>query len=121
MWKLKKISTDEVLLESASLPENWGPIFGLEAVKDKLSDLSWLGDNFKDQGWFETEDVIDTSNLEWNKAKVILQDTDWTMLKDAPISNEKQAEFKEYRKKIRNIKTSEGFPNNITWPSRPEV
>lgn len=125
MWTLKKISTNEVLLESASLPENWGPIFGLEGIKDRLSDLAWLGNDFKDQGWFETETVtqtvVDNYALEWNKAKVILQDTDWTMLKDAPITNEKQQEFKEYRKKIRNIKSSKGFPDNITWPSCPEV
>ena len=121
MWKLKNISTNEVLLESLSLPENWGPIFGLEGIKDKLNDLSWLGDDFKDQGWFETEVIVDNSALEWNRAKVILQDTDWTMLKDAPITNEKQQQFKDYRKKIRDIKSSEGFPDNIIWPSCPEV
>ncbi len=53
MWQLRKLSTNEALSEAGPLPNNWGPIFGLEGFKEKLGDLSWIGPDYADQGWVE--------------------------------------------------------------------
>ena len=53
MWQLRKLSTSEALSEPGPLPDDWGPIFGLHNIKEKLGDLSWLGPAHADKGWFE--------------------------------------------------------------------
>ena len=53
MWQLRKLSTKEPLSEAGPLPDNYGPIFGLAGILDKIGDLSWLGDDFADMGWIE--------------------------------------------------------------------
>ena len=78
LWQLKKLSTGEALNEPQSLPENWGPIFGLHGFLDKLGDLSWLGDAYADQGWFEVGDAppdpttSTPAELAWEHAKQML-------------------------------------------------
>lgn len=55
LWQLKKISTGEDIGEPKPLPENWGPIFGMHNIKDRLQDLSWLKNpDIEDLGWFDT-------------------------------------------------------------------
>jgi hypothetical protein len=53
MWQLRKLSTNEALSEAGPLPNNWGPIFGLNGFLDKISDLSWVGPDYQDMGWIE--------------------------------------------------------------------
>lgn len=53
MWQLRRLSTNEALSEAGSLPNNWGPIFGLAGIKEKLGDLSWIGPSYADTGWIE--------------------------------------------------------------------
>ena len=60
LWQLKNLSTNEALGAPQELPENWGPIFGLSGVKDKLGDLAWVG--LPDQGWFETTQASEDEN-----------------------------------------------------------
>ena len=44
-----------------------------------------------------------------------LAETDWTALSDVTISNEMIA----YRQALRDITTQDGFPNEVTWPTKP--
>jgi len=124
LWQLKRISTNQALNEPQKLPENWGPIFGLSGVKDKLGDLSWVG--LEDQGWFEVEGTLPSSgesspsDIEWNKAKGLLIDSDWSMLSDVPMTVGDKQKWIEYRKALREIKLQEGFPDTISWPAKPE-
>jgi len=53
MWQLRKLSTNEPLSEVGPLPNNWGPIFGLKGIQEKLGDLSWIGPSYADMGWIE--------------------------------------------------------------------
>tara|TARA_R110002110_G_scaffold107885_4_gene269806 strand:- start:62 stop:445 length:384 start_codon:yes stop_codon:yes gene_type:complete len=127
MWKLKKLSTNEELSEAGPLPVNWGPIFGLEGIKDRLGELSWLGDKYSDMGWVEVEGSgdsgIETSSeadLAWDKAKAALRSSDWTMLPDVPMTASQKDAWILYRKSLREIRSQSGFPSDITWPSAPE-
>lgn len=54
------------------------------------------------------------------KRNILLKDSDWTVMPDSPLSEEKIAEWKIYRQALRDITDQEEFPYSITWPTRPE-
>ena len=91
---------------------------------EKLNDLSWVG--VEDQGWFDTgvqyssPDTQDAASLAWSRAKTYLEQTDWAMLTDVPMTKEKKTQWVEYRRILREIRTQDGFPNSIVWPNQPE-
>lgn len=130
LWQLKKISSGEALNDPQPLPENWGPIFGLSGIKDRLGDLSWLGPHLADQGWFEVGEVPDeifNANLTGKtveeivkeQAKAALAESDWTMLPDVPLTVEQKSIWLAYRKGLREIHLQPGFPSDISWPAKP--
>jgi hypothetical protein len=47
-----------------------------------------------------------------------LTSCDWTQVADAPVD---QAAWATYRQALRDIPSQAGFPNEITWPTEPEV
>jgi len=53
------------------------------------------------------------------KRNLLLQESDWTVLADSPLSTTKQNEWKAYRKTLRDIPTDSGFPHSITFPDKP--
>lgn len=126
LWQLKKLSTNESLNEPQLLPENWGPIFGLAGIADRLGDLSWLGEAYNDMGWVEVGDapagatVSSAEDLAWDRAKKMLAESDWSMLPDVPMTSGAKAEWTDYRKALREIRLQSGFPNDIIWPKIPE-
>lgn len=124
LWQLKNIKTGEALNEPQRLPENWGPIFGLAGIEDKLGDLSWLGPNFEDQGWVVVgeapEIVASRADLAWAQAKQLLAESDWAVLSDVPMASGVRADWMEYRKALREIRLQPGFPDTILWPKAPE-
>ena len=126
MWQLKKLSTGETLNAPQRLPENWGPIFGMAGIQDQLGDLSWLGDAYADQGWVVVgtapADFVQSSaaELAWDTAKKMLQESDWSMLSDVPMTAGNKALWSEYRRALREIRLQAGFPSDIQWPSKPE-
>ena len=48
----------------------------------------------------------------------LLTQSDWTQVADAPVD---QAAWATYRQALRDIPSQSGFPNEITWPTEPEV
>lgn len=123
MWQLKKLSTGEALNEPQKLPENWGPIFGMGNIKDRLGDLSWLGDAYIDQGWFEVgEEVLKPMTADEVNATIanILKDTAWAVAEDnTTITRGQRADWLAFRQTLRNIPLQAGFPTEIVWPSEP--
>ena len=127
LWQLKKLSTNEALNEPQKLPENWGPIFGLAGIQDRIGNLSWLGDAYADQGWVVVEgeapadpEQSTRAELAWDKAKNLLQESDWSVLYDVPMTSGNKALWIEYRRALREIRLQSGFPTDIQWPSKPE-
>jgi len=124
LWQLKNLVTGEALNEPQRLPENWGPIFGMGGIKDRLGDLSWLGDAYANQGWIE---VGEETPVPLTEAEVletidkILANTAWAVATDnTTMTKETRAQWLEFRDALRNIPLQEGFPANIVWPSQPE-
>jgi hypothetical protein len=95
-------------------------------IQEKLGDLSWLGEAYADQGWVQVEGEIAAeptstpSEIEWEKAKGLLRDSDWAMLSDVPLTVGEKQDWITYRKALREIRLQVGFPDNIIWPSKPE-
>ena len=122
-WQLKKISTNQVVESADSLPENWGPIFGLHGVKDKLNDLSWVG--MEDLGWFELSPDIEIieeepsytdEQLKRNERDRRLAVTDWAAMPDVPLNAATKDVYLAYRQELRDITLSNDWPANIIWP-----
>ena len=51
----------------------------------------------------------------------LLNDSDYLMMVDYPISDEKKQEIKAYRQALRDIPQQDGFPENIVWPDKPVI
>jgi len=125
LWQLKKLSTNEPQGEVQKLPENWGPVFGMAGIQDKLGDLSWLGDAYADLGWVVVGEMTppaeaDEKTLANARAENDLRASDWTMLPDVPMTVAKREEWIQYRKVLREVSLQTGFPTEIRWPTKPE-
>ena len=46
---------------------------------------------------------------------VLLRDSDWVSGSDVTMSDE----WRTYRQALRDVPTQEGFPNTVTWPTKP--
>jgi hypothetical protein len=123
LWQLKNLSTGEALNEPQKLPENWGPIFGMAGIQDRLGDLSWLGDEYTGRGWVELgEEVLPAMTAdEVNKTvEQLLTSTAWAVAVDnTTMTKEQRANWLDFREALRNISAQEGFPSNIVWPTEP--
>lgn len=123
---MKRLSSGEELSEAQLLPENWGPVFGLQNFEDKLSDLSWIGPEHADTGWFyvgeepplpepaSREDLI--RQEAWDR----LRGSDYLMLPDEPITAGKRAEWVAYRNELRLVHRTNIFPEDFEMPKAPE-
>lgn len=122
---MKRLSDGEILSEPQPLPENWGPVFGLANCEDRLSDLSWIGPDHADTGWFYVGDEpppppeSTPEELAWETAKQLLRESDWTMLPDVRMTKEKRMAWEEWRHFVREIRSHPDFPN-VTIPLGPE-
>jgi hypothetical protein len=123
LWQLKKLSTGETLNEPQRLPENWGPIFGMSGIVDRLGDLSWLGDAYVDQGWFEVgEETPKSLTADEVNATIeqMIKNTAWAVASDdLTITKGQRADWIAFRQALREIPLQVGFPTNIQWPSEP--
>lgn len=52
------------------------------------------------------------------KRDTLLLQTDWTQLNDIPEST--RVKYQAYRQELRDITLQSGFPNNVTFPEKPE-
>ena len=70
-----------------------------------------------------SEEVIDNSLtdeaviiLAREQRDLLLQQSDWTQVPDAPVN---AASWATYPQALRDVPSQSGFPDNITWPTKP--
>ena len=125
LWQLKNLQTMESLTEPQTLPENWGPVFGLANFEDKLDDLAWIGPEHEGTGWFHVGDEpplpepASREDLIRQEAWDRLRECDYRVLPDEPITAGKRAEWIEYRRELRRVHASTAFSDNFERPSVP--
>ena len=56
-----------------------------------------------------------------HRRNLLLSESDYLMMVDYPISDEKKQEIKVYRQALRDIPQQDGFPDNIVWPDKPVI
>jgi len=62
--------------------------------------------------------VLDVKSKEIRSERnSLLKESDWTQLPDALVD---QTAWATYRQELRDIPQQEGFPENVTWPTKPE-
>jgi hypothetical protein len=116
----------EPLTEPQTLPENWGPVFGLANLEDKLGDLAWIGPDHVNTGWFHVGDEpplpepASREDLIRQEAWDRLRECDWRMLPDEPIMAGQRTEWIEYRRELRRIHQTKHFPFGFELPTPPE-
>jgi hypothetical protein len=127
LWQLKNLSSGAALNEPQPLPENWGPIFGMSGLLDKIGDLTWMGDpQYEGCGWVEVGDAppgpatSTEAELAWDRAKKMLAESDWSMLPDVPMTVGQKSAWIEYRRALREVRLQSGFPADTQWPMKPE-
>lgn len=55
------------------------------------------------------------------KRDTLLLETDWTQTDDAPLTDASKYLWMVYRQGLRDIPEQGGFPDDVTWPTAPEV
>ena len=50
------------------------------------------------------------------KRDKLLNETDWTQIRDTALSEEKQEVYRTYRQALRDVPEQEGFPYEVVWP-----
>ena len=51
--------------------------------------------------------------------QVLLYQSDWTQLPDAPLTAEQKAAWSVYRQALRDITAQAGFPDSVVFPTAP--
>lgn len=49
----------------------------------------------------------------------LLRESDWSMLTDAPLTDEQRDEWVVYRQALRDVPQTQDDPNNVVWPESP--
>ena len=95
----------------------------MAGIPDRLGDLSWLGDAYADQGWFEAgEEMPATMTADEVNATIAqrLKDSAWAVAEDdLTITKGQRADWMAFRQALRDIPLQAGFPTNIVWPTEP--
>ena len=65
----------------------------------------------------DSQEVLDENEAIFQRSKRdgLLAETDWMANSDVTMSDE----WKAYRQALRDIPQQSGFPNNITYPTKP--
>ena len=95
-------------------------------IKDRLSDLSWLGDAYVDQGWVEVGEPAPVEPPAVDKVEAInaemalrISQSDPMVAADYPSTKGERAAWLDYRKAVRSIPYQSGYPDAINWPTPP--
>jgi hypothetical protein len=120
LWQLKNPQTGENIGGLQPLPENWGPIFGMEGVKDRLGDLSWLG--ITDRCWVEVEadDPVNPVKQDIDDRIAIFYEEANQKLANQTLTKGQWQSWIDYQQKLQNVPLQPGYPNEVRWPDKPE-
>lgn len=82
------------------------PLTDIEIAEREAEEAAWLA------GESDRQSAIVRSQRD-----LLLANSDWTQVADAPVDQEAWA---TYRQELRNIPQQASFPHSVTWPVKPE-
>lgn len=110
-----KICVAAVMLD---YPEQWIPVEGQEVANNHDGGI---GMQLTENGWISLDQPVPMSwDIIRESRNLLLLESDWTVLPDSPLSEEKKQEWKTYRQSLRDITENFSDTNTIIWPSKPQ-
>lgn len=71
----------------------------------------------------KAEDIANAPIVKGNEVRAernrLLSECDWTQLADVVLTDEAKAAWAAYRQALRDITVQEGFPDSVTYPTKP--
>ena len=75
---------------------------------------AWIKKNIR-------KEVIDKNwKIIINTRNALLQDSDWTVLVDSPLTTSKKKKWKKYRQELRDLTSTFSKTDTVIWPTTPE-
>lgn len=101
----------------------------MSGIKDRLGDLSWLGDAYADRGWVEVAEPAPVEPTTENKIAAIKAEMDLRIAESNPmvavdnanLTKGQRADWLDYRKAVRAVPYQAGYPNSVSWPTPPSA
>lgn len=62
----------------------------------------------------------DAISIARSKRQMLISATDYLVLPDYPLAEEKKQAVREYRQALRDITKQPGWPRSIVWPEKPD-
>ena len=82
-------------------------------------DLEWMVEKIPEKTPEELE--IEAEERIRAQRDYLIGQTDYLLASDYPISEEDLESVKAYRQALRDVPQQEGFPDDVQWPTMPEV
>lgn len=104
------------------IPE--GETFVKLTQNGKIATKAYLKSTLQYYGYVVGEELITKEDKEKairKKRNELLDETDYLLMPDYPIFEDKLKQVKQYRQKLRDIPNQPGFPNSVTWPDKVEI
>jgi hypothetical protein len=108
------------------LSEMW-PGQGWAIDGDDYDTLRWADYNDQPKPTLEEIEAVRVQaevSIEWKRIRrerdVILQNTDWTQLNNAPLTAEQVTAWATYRQDLRDLPQVFDDPDFVIWPDQPE-
>jgi len=94
----------------------------VEGIFNMHSDTKHTSWDSETQSWVtDRPSLLDNIRVDRN---MLLKNTDWTQVTDAPFSSEKKQEFVTYRQALRDMPSTYenvGAPGDVVWPTPPSL
>ena len=70
-----------------------------------------------------TDEELDEEAISFARSmrQTLISATDYLVLPDYPLAEEKKQAVREYRQALRDITKQSGWPRNIVWPEKPSL
>lgn len=108
------------------LSELW-PGQGWSIDGDDYATLRWSEYNEQSKPTLEEIEAVRVQaevSIEWKRIRkerdIILKNTDWTQLNNAPLTAEQVAAWATYRQDLRDLPQVFDDPDFVIWPDQPE-
>lgn len=107
-----------VTVKDAPYPEHNSDTHSVQEITPTLVDGVWQRTyRLKEHTQEEKDERLESKKFSMrSRRNSHLTDSDWTQLPDASVDT---AAWATYRQALRDLPTQEGFPLNITWPTKP--
>lgn len=71
------------------------------------------------QAEIDAKNTADATSEMRQRRDGALQESDWTQIPDAPLTEAQKTEWQTYRQQLRDLPANTEDPRNVAWPTKP--